>query len=164
MFLICLSVALDHEEIKKDPQRITKIKRFIIRYNWEGIISKKDEWKKFERNNWATGLNVLHDKKEKHLFCLCFKTKFKSWETDYSSNDSKWRKMTSSCVKKAISIIKRSKYFCNVVMPSEDTKILEFNHFQKPDKAPFIIYADFESSAEKIGKCRNNLENYSQQK
>ena len=72
--------------------------------------------------------------------------------------------MTSSCVKKAISIIKRSKYFCNVVRPSEDTKILEFNHFQKPDKAPFIIYADFESSAEKIGKCRNNLENYSQQK
>ena len=51
MFLKCLSVALDHEEIKKDPQRITKIKRFIIRYNWEGIISKKDEWKKFERNN-----------------------------------------------------------------------------------------------------------------
>ena len=24
----------------------------------------------------------------------------------------------------------------------EDTKILEFNQYQKPNKAPFIIYAD----------------------
>ena len=29
-------------------------------------------------------------------------------------------------------------------MPSEDTKILEFNQYQKSDKAPFIIYADLE--------------------
>ena len=49
-------------------------------------------------------------------------------------------------------------------MPSEGTKILEFNHYQKPGKAPFITYADFESLAEKIDECRNNLENYSQEK
>ena len=29
-------------------------------------------------------------------------------------------------------------------MPSEDTKILEFNQYQKFDKATFIIYADLE--------------------
>ena len=29
-------------------------------------------------------------------------------------------------------------------MPSEDTKILEFNQYQKYDKAPFIICADLE--------------------
>ena len=29
-------------------------------------------------------------------------------------------------------------------MPSEDTKILEFNQYQNFDKAPFIIYADLE--------------------
>ena len=29
-------------------------------------------------------------------------------------------------------------------MPSEDTKILEFNQYQISDKAPFIIYADLE--------------------
>ena len=29
-------------------------------------------------------------------------------------------------------------------MPSEDTKILEFNQYQKSDKAPFVIYADLE--------------------
>ena len=34
--------------------------------------------------------------------------------------------------------------FYNVNMPSEDTRILEFNQYQKSDKAPFIIYSDLE--------------------
>ena len=46
-------------------------------------------------------------------------------------------------------------------MPSEDTKILEFDQFQKSDKAPFIIYADLECVIEKIDKCKNNPENSS---
>ena len=29
-------------------------------------------------------------------------------------------------------------------MPSEDTKILEFNQYQKSDEASFIIYSDHE--------------------
>ena len=37
-----------------------------------------------------------------------------------------------------------NKDFCNIIMPSEDTKILEFNQYQKFDKVPFIIYADIE--------------------
>ena len=38
----------NHEEIKKDLQRITKIEPFINKYNWEEIyfISRKDDWKK----------------------------------------------------------------------------------------------------------------------
>ena len=44
-------------------------------------------------------------------------------------------------------------------MPSEDTKILEFNQYQKSDKAPFIIYADLECVLEKIDGCKNNPEN-----
>ena len=41
------TVALNHKEIKKDPQRITKIKPFINKYNWEGInfASEKYDWK-----------------------------------------------------------------------------------------------------------------------
>ena len=37
-----------------------------------------------------------------------------------------------------------TKDFFNTVMPSEDTNTLEFNQYQKPDKEPFIIYADIE--------------------
>ena len=61
--------------------------------------------------------------------------------------------MTLPCSKETIDIIKRNnlvcknKDFCNVVMPSEDTKILAFNQYQfnqKYYKAPFIIYGDRE--------------------
>ena len=40
--------------------------------------------------------------------------------------------------------VSENKDFCNVVMPFEDTKILEFNQYHKSDKARFIIYADLE--------------------
>ena len=45
---------------------------------------------------------------------------------------------------------RKNKDFCNVIMPSEDTKILEFNQHQKSDKAPFINYVDLESIVDKI--------------
>ena len=54
-----------------------------------------------------------------------------------------------------------NKDFCNVIMPSEDTKILEFSQYQKSDKAPFIIYADLECIIKKIAECKNNPENSS---
>ena len=43
-------------------------------------------------------------------------------------------------------------------MPSEGTKILQFNQYHKSDKAPFIIYADLECMIEKIEGCKNNPE------
>ena len=54
-----------------------------------------------------------------------------------------------------------NKDFCNVIMPSEDTKMLEFNQYQKSDKAPFFIYADLECIIEKLDRCKNNPENLS---
>ena len=54
-----------------------------------------------------------------------------------------------------------NKDFCNVVMSSEGTKILEFNQYKKSDKVPFIIYADIESIIQKIDGCKNNLKNSS---
>ena len=44
-------------------------------------------------------------------------------------------------------------------MPSEVTKILEFNQYQKSDKAPFIIYADLRCVIGKYDGCKNNPEN-----
>ena len=46
-------------------------------------------------------------------------------------------------------------------MPSEDTKILKFNQYQKSNQAPFIIYADLECMIEKIDECKVNHENSS---
>ena len=52
-----------------------------------------------------------------------------------------------------------NKDFCNVIIPSEDNKILEFSQYQKSDKASFIIYADLECLIENIDGCKNNPEN-----
>ena len=57
-----------------------------------------------------------------------------------------------------------NKDFCKVIMPFEDTEILEFNQYQKIDKAPFTIYADLECIIEKIDGCENNCENSSRTK
>ena len=40
-----------------------------------------------------------------------------------------------NCIKKYVKII----FFCNVIIPSQDTQILEFNQYQKSDKAPLLI-------------------------
>ena len=47
-------------------------------------------------------------------------------------------------------------------MPSEDSKILEFNQYQKSYEAPFIIDADLEWTIEKMDGCKNNPEIYPQ--
>ena len=51
-----------------------------------------------------------------------------------------------------------NKGFCNIIMPSEDTKILEFSQNQKSDKSPFIIYANVECLREKNDGSKNNHE------
>ena len=71
-----LTVALHFEEMKKDPQRITKIKYFINKCNRKVInfLSDKDDWNNIDKNIVTIALNVLYAKKEKCMPCLCFKT------------------------------------------------------------------------------------------
>ena len=56
-----------------------------------------------------------------------------------------------------------SKDFCDIIMPYEDTKILEFSQYQKSDKAPFIIYADLKCLIEKTDGVNITLKIHSQQ-
>ena len=55
--------------------------------------------------------------------------------------------------------VRDNKDFCNILIPSEETKILDFNQYQKFDKATFAIYADAKCLTEKIDGCKNNPEN-----
>ena len=60
-FQNALNGALNYQTIETHPERISKIKPYIIKYNWEGIefpAGPKD-WKKFERNNKIIALNIL---------------------------------------------------------------------------------------------------------
>ena len=44
-------------------------------------------------------------------------------------------------------------------MGSEDTKILQFNQYQKSGKARFVMYEDLEFLKEKIDEYKHNTEN-----
>ena len=59
-FQYAVTVALNYEQIKKDPQRISKIKPFIEQYDWKEIDfpSHKRDWKKFKLNNKLIALNI----------------------------------------------------------------------------------------------------------
>ena len=60
-FQYAVTLALNLDKIKKDPQRVSKIKPFIKKYNWEDIDfpSTSKDWKKFECNN-EVALNILY--------------------------------------------------------------------------------------------------------
>ena len=48
-FQYAITVTLDREEIKKDLQRLTKIKPFANKYNWKEVNFPS---KKMIENNW----------------------------------------------------------------------------------------------------------------
>ena len=59
-FQYALSVALNHQNIGKKPQRISKIKPFMDQFNWNEIDfpSHSKDWKKVEQNNKTVALNI----------------------------------------------------------------------------------------------------------
>ena len=61
-FQYTITAALNHENIKDHPERISKIKLFINNYNWKDIEfpSHSKDWRKFECNNKAIALNILY--------------------------------------------------------------------------------------------------------
>ena len=61
-FQYALTVALNHQNIVNNPQRISKIKPFIDQYHWKEIsfLSHQKDWKKFELNNKSIAINNLY--------------------------------------------------------------------------------------------------------
>ena len=61
-FQYALTVALNYEQINKNPQRTSNIKPFIDQYNWKEIDfpSHSKDWKKFESNIKSIALNILY--------------------------------------------------------------------------------------------------------
>ena len=55
-----LNDATKYQNIKKDPQRISKIKPYISQYNWKDIEfpSHQKDWKKSEQNNKTIALDM----------------------------------------------------------------------------------------------------------
>ena len=81
-FQYALTVALNHEQIKKNSQRISKIKPFIDQYNWKDFPASPNLWKKFESNNESIALNILYvpynTKEIRHAYKSKYKLKHKN--------------------------------------------------------------------------------------
>ena len=60
---------------------------------------------------------------------------------------------------KSLKKLFKSSDICNVIMPSQDTKALESDLYQKIDKARFIILSGFACLIEKSHERKNNLQN-----
>ena len=76
-FQYAVTVALNHDKINKDPQRVSKIKPFIDQYNWNDIDfpSTSKDWKKFELNNESIALNILYVSHKTGKIHLAYKSK-----------------------------------------------------------------------------------------
>ena len=77
-FQNALDEALNYQNIKKDPQRISKIKPYISQYNWKDIEfpSHQKDWKKFEQNNKAIALNILFVPHNTKTISLAYTSKY----------------------------------------------------------------------------------------
>ena len=75
-FQYAVTLALNLDKIKKDPQIISKIKPFIDQYNWKDIdfpFPSKD-WRKFELNN-KIALNILYVSHNARKVNVAYKSK-----------------------------------------------------------------------------------------
>ena len=67
-FQYAVTLALNHDKIDRNPQRISKIRPFVDQYNWRDIefpATSKD-WKKFEQNNESRTRKIHIAYKSRH--------------------------------------------------------------------------------------------------
>ena len=188
-FLNAITVALNHQNIRNNLERISKIKPVINQYNWIDINIKEDRekleknnmtinWKKFEQNNKTIALNILflphntktirlaykskYNRKRENQVVLLMITDGKKWHylalksvrttNGYnrpvisfsifirgitSNNDGDFYCLgclhsfrTNNALKKHERLCDNHDH-CHVKIPTEDNKILKYNHGEK---------------------------------
>ena len=75
-FQYAVTLALNLDNIDNHPERVSKIKPFIEKYNWENIDfpSTSKDWKKFESNN-EVALNILYVSYNTKKINIAYKSK-----------------------------------------------------------------------------------------
>ena len=76
-FQYALTAALNYQNIKSHPERISNLKPFIDQYNWKEIDfpSEQKDWKNFELNNKTIALNILFVPYNTEKIRLAYKSK-----------------------------------------------------------------------------------------
>ena len=77
-FQNALDDVLNYQTIKTNPERISKLKLYIDKYNQEGTefpVGPKD-WIKFERNNKTIALNILYIKHNTKTISVAYRSEY----------------------------------------------------------------------------------------
>ena len=182
-FQYAVTLALNLYNTDNHPERISKIKHFINKYNWKDIDfpSTSKDWKKFEFNN-EVALNILYVPHNTKKMNIAYKSKNnlicdKQMILLMIANGEKWHYLT---VKNLAGLLRRitsahkEDFYClncfhsyktrnkleahkkNVEQPTKDNNIIKYNHGEKSMKLPFVIYADLECLLEKMSTRINN--------
>ena len=132
---------------------MSKIKSYIIKYNWEGIefpTGPKD-WKIFEQNNKTTALNILFVPHNIETIRVAYRSEYNRKRKNnvnflMITDGTKWRYLAitnMSTLLEGKSSDHHRDFYC-IQMPKCFEKILKYNPGKKSLKAPFEIYLDLE--------------------
>ena len=77
-FQNALDCTLNHQTIKTNPERISKLKPYINKYNWKGIefSAGPKDLIKFERNNKTIALNILYIKHNAETISVAYRSEY----------------------------------------------------------------------------------------
>ena len=78
-FQNALDDALNYQTIETHPERISKLKPYINKYNWKGIKfpERPEEWMKFERNNKTIAVNILFIPHNTETIRVAYRSEYK---------------------------------------------------------------------------------------
>ena len=152
-FQNALNDALNYQTIETHPERMSKIKSYIIKYNWEGIefpTGPKD-WKIFEQNNKTTALNILFVPHNIETIRVAYRSEYNRKRKNnvnflMITDGTKWRYLAitnMSTLLEGKSSDHHRDFYC-IQMSKCFEKILKYNPGKKSLKAPFEIYLDLE--------------------
>ena len=79
-FQNALDDTLNYEAIETHPERISKLKPYVNKYNWKGIkfLAEPEEWKKIEWNNKTIALNILYVKYNTKTIGVAYRSEYKN--------------------------------------------------------------------------------------
>ena len=159
-FQYAISVALNYQNIEKDPQRITKIKPFIDQYDWNDIDfpSHSKDQKKFESNNKSIALNTLYVPHNTKKIRHAYKSKYKNQAILLMITDvNKWHYLavkSLSALLRGIASKHKEEFYCLNCFHSYTTK----NRLEKHKKVcenHDYCYVKMPQEDNKILKCNH---------
>ena len=159
-FQNALDDALNYQTIKVNPERISKLNKYINQYNWKDMKfpSDKEDWKNFEQNNKEIALNVLFVSLNKKEIELAYKSKYNYKRKKQvillmiTDKNNRWHYLAVKCYFYCLNCFRsyttHNKFekhervcnnhdYCRVHMPKENEKI-KYLPGEKSLKAPFI--------------------------